>query len=170
MLFRRPKMHAYFICYIDLCDTPGVIVFGDKILYHLICEMRTIADNATVAERIRFYRTKRGVFGDTLAEMIGMSRYAIMDYENGRSEPSLADLKKMAVALEIEEDKLFDDYYSFLNYPYFVKIKEMRKRHKLKQHQLAEMMGVSIHAIKGWEQSRHVIGRKSWEQLMVLRL
>ena len=83
-------MHKDFISYANLCDTASVACFGDKILYHLTCDMRTLDENATVAERIRFFRTKRNMNGDTLAELIGLSRFAIMDYENGISDPILA--------------------------------------------------------------------------------
>ncbi len=98
-----------------LCDTSSVAYFCGKILYHLACEMRTLDENATVAERIRFYRTKRHINGDTLAELVGISLHALIYYENSQSEPTLEDLKKIAKVLDIEADKLFDDYYRFLD-------------------------------------------------------
>ena len=105
--------------------------FRGKMLIHLVCEMHTLADEATVGEKIRFYRGKRGMTGDALAGFCGISRYAVMDYENGVTEPSLADLRKMAEVLEVVADKLYDDYYAFLAYPYAERIKCIRLEHRL---------------------------------------
>jgi len=143
---------------------------GGKILYHLICEMHTLDENATVGERIRFYRTKRHILGNTLAEMVGLSRYAIMYYENNQTEPLLEDLKKIAHALGVEADVLYDDYYRFLDYPYSAKIKEIRKVHGLYQRELGEMMGVSRRAAERWESGKNVVSRSTWERLESLSL
>ncbi len=42
----------------QLCDTPSIVYFQLKLLYHLTCEIRTLDENATVGERIRFCRSK----------------------------------------------------------------------------------------------------------------
>ncbi len=130
--------------------------------------MKTLPENATVAERIRFYRTKRHVNGDTLAERIGMSRHAIMDYEGGKVEPLLEDLKKMADVLGIEADKLFDDYYRFLDAPYSERIKQMRAEHGLTQKELGAMLGVGRRAVERWEHGKHRVARETWERLKEL--
>jgi len=132
--------------------------------------MRTISECASVFEKIRFYRTKRDISSNMLAAMVGLSRYAIMYYENNQTEPLLEDLKKIAVALDIEADKLYDDYYRFLDYPYGERIKEIRKEHGLFQHQLAKMLGSDRRTIERWEHGRGVIKRATWEKLKSLGL
>ena len=134
------------IIYVELCDTGTVAVLGDKLLYHWTYEMRTLNENATVGEKIRFHRMKRNLHGYTLAELVGLSRYAILYYENNQTEPLLDDLKKIAAALDIEADKLYDDYYRFLDYPYFTKVKQLRKEHGLLQRELGAMLGVTRRA------------------------
>jgi len=119
--------------------------------------MRTISECASVSEKIRFYRTKRDIHGYMLAEMVGLSRHAIMDYENNQTEPLLEDLKKIALALVVEVDMLYDDYYRFLDYPCSEKIKEIRKERGLYQHQLAKMLGADRRTIERWEHGRGVI-------------
>jgi len=130
--------------------------------------MRSLCKGITVGEKIRFYRTKRNIHGYTLAEAVGLSRFAIMYYENNQSEPLLEDLKKIAVALEIESDKLFDDYYRFLDYPYSEKIKEIRKERNLLQRELGETLGVGRRAVERWEHGKNVIARETWELLREL--
>jgi transcriptional regulator with XRE-family HTH domain len=132
--------------------------------------MRTLDENATTAERIRFYRMKRNMKGDTLSELAGFSRHTIMRYENNQSEPSFDDLKKVADALGIEVDKLYDEYYRFLDYPYPQRVKQMRAENNLLQRQLGEMLGVNRRAIERWEHGKHVVNREVWEQLKALEL
>ena len=93
-----------------------------------------------------------------------------MYYENNQTEPLLEDLKKIATALGIEADKLYDDYYRFLDYPYGKKIKEIRKEHNLYQRQLAKMLGADCRTIERWEHGRGVIKRATWEKLKDLGL
>jgi transcriptional regulator with XRE-family HTH domain len=93
-----------------------------------------------------------------------------MSYENNQTEPLLKDLKKIAQILEIEVDKLFDDYYRFLDYPYNEKIKELRKRQKLPQCELGAILGVGRRAVENWERGNTVTKRKTWERLRKLNL
>jgi len=132
--------------------------------------MKTLNENATVAERIRFYRTKRNMNGDTLADLAGMSRYAIMYYENSQTEPLLEDLKAIANALNIEADMLYDDYYRFLDYPYTAKIKQVREEHGLLQRELGVMLGVTRRAVERWEHGRNRVTRNVWDKLKTLNL
>ena len=93
-----------------------------------------------------------------------------MRYENNQVEPTLNDLKLIANALDIEADKLYDDYYRFLDYPYTTRIKQLRTDKKLLQRELGAMLGVTRRAVERWEHGRNVIGRDSWEQLIALNL
>lgn len=127
--------------------------------------MRVLDKNADVSEKIRFYRKKRDIKGDALAKLIGLSRYAIIYYENNQSSPSLEDLKKIANALNIEEDKLFDDYYRFLNYPYTELINKIRNKNNLLQRELGKILGVSQRTIGRWEQGENTLSREMWEKL-----
>ena len=153
-----------------LCDAPSVVVLGDKLLYHLVCDMVTLSRDASIGERIRYYRRKAGLYTHELAELATISRHAVMDYENGTSEPLLELLNKIAEICSVEADKLYDEYYAFLAYPYSAKLKEIRKTNKLLQRDLAALLGVGTSAVADWEQGRTVIKRKTWEQLVELGL
>ena len=161
-------LYYYGINYLSLCDAPPMAQIAGKLLYHVICEFRILEENASIGKKIRFFRTKRYPNSHMLAEAVGLSRYAILDYENGVSEPSLEDLNKISVALKIEADKLYDDYYKFLNYPYYVKIKEIRTEHNLLQRELGEMLEVGRRAVERWEHGKNIVSREKWEQLSLL--
>ena len=158
------------LCYIDLCDTSSVTYFRGKLLYHLICEMKVLSENATVSEKIRFYRTKRHMNGDTLAALIGVHRHTIIHFESNNAEPTLSNLKNIAATLDIEADKLFDDYYRFLDYPYSEKIKEIRSAHNLFQREFGAVVGVGRRAVEHWEHGKNKVTREMWEKLKELKL
>ena len=99
-----------------------------------------------------------------------MRRHAIIHYENNTTEPHLNDLKKMAAVLEIEPDKLFDDYYRFLDYPYSKKVKEIRSRHNFLQRELGDILGVNRRTIECWEYEKNQVSRETWAKLKTLKL
>ena len=132
--------------------------------------MVTLSRDACISERIRYYRRKAGLYTHELAELATISRYAVMDYENGASEPPLEILNKIAEICGVEADKLYDGYYAFLAYPYSAKLKEIRKENKLRQRDLATILDIGASAVADWEQGRTVIKRKTWKRLQELCL
>lgn len=105
------------------------------------------------------------MLGEQVADLVGVSRYAFMSYEADETEPRLEDLQKIAAILEIEEDKLYDDYYSFLAYPYSTLIKNIRKQKSLRQHELGGLLNVHQGTVKRWESGEHTVTREVWQQM-----
>jgi transcriptional regulator with XRE-family HTH domain len=124
--------------------------------------------HSPIHEKIRIYRLRKGLHQDELAEKVGISRHAVMDYERGTSEPPLEMLNKIAAVCGAEAGKLYDGYYAFLAHPYSVKLKEIRKDNNLLQRDLAAMLGIGVSAVADWEQGKTIIKRKTWERLMEL--
>ena len=154
--------------YLALCDAPSIAYLGGKVLYHVVFKMRILSENSSVGERIGFYRRKRYLKSHTLGLQIGLSRYAIMDYENGKTEPSLEDLKKIAVVFDVEVDKFYDDYYRFLDYPYYARVKEIRTERKMTQARFGELLGVTPTTVKRWEWGKNKVSREVWEKMKAL--
>ena len=169
----------YSICYLELCDAPGRVWFEGKLLYHLVCRGFMLPDwvydeqhlcHSPIHEKIRIYRIRNGLQQQELAERAGISRHAVMRYENGLTKPTLEILYVIADVLGIKVDKLYDGYYAFLAYPYSAKMKEIRKANKLLQRELATMLGVGTKAVADWEQGKSVALKKTWEKLLELEL
>ena len=53
-------------------------------------------------ERIKALRKKKNLSQAELADLVGVKSYSVADWEQGRSEPSIENLNKLAVALECE--------------------------------------------------------------------
>jgi transcriptional regulator with XRE-family HTH domain len=137
-------------------------------LYHLACELKVLADDAPVSERIRYYRIKRGMDGDVLAGLIGVSRATVTHYEKGNNHPTVEGLKRIAEALGIEINLLFDEYYDFLAYPYTERLRQVREDNNLTPGELAALLDVSSVTINAWQRGQYVMNRKAWEKLKVL--
>lgn len=55
---------------------------------------------------LKYYREEKGLTQSALAEMVGISRFSIMDYENCSKSPTLDTARKIASALDVELDFL----------------------------------------------------------------
>lgn len=134
-------------------------------MIHTVFPLHILDEKATVGERIRFYRMKRHMTGNMLAQKCGISRYAIMDYESGETEPDLLALKRIASVLEINADNLYDEYYRFLAYPYSKKLKEMRKQMKLTQKEFGNLFGVGRKTVERWESGEILTTRERYYEI-----
>ena len=70
--------------------------------YFLISEVKLL-------EEIRNVRKKRGLSQEQLARNSGLSRYSIINFETGRRNPRVKDLKNIAKALNVSVAELISD-------------------------------------------------------------
>jgi Helix-turn-helix. len=143
---------------------------GSRILIHTIFSLYILPDNGTVGQKIRYYRLKRHMFIDFLSSKTGTSRHAIMDYEKDRTEPELEVLKSIANTLKINPVELYDEYYQFLDYPYYALVKEVRRKMYLTQKQFGAYFGVGRRTVERWEAGRNKVTREVFEQMKMLKL
>lgn len=57
-------------------------------------------------KEIRCSRKKQGLSQEKLAKMSGLSRYTIMNFESGKRDPRIKDLRKIANALNVPIEEL----------------------------------------------------------------
>lgn len=60
------------------------------------------------ADRIRFFRQKKGLSQHTLGEMLGVSGTAVHKWEHGQSQPDIPALQKMSAIFGVSIDELCD--------------------------------------------------------------
>lgn len=58
--------------------------------------------------KLRQLRQENGLTQVQLAKLLFVRSYTISDWENGRSEPSCLDIKKLCVLLDVCADELFE--------------------------------------------------------------
>ena len=79
------------ICY-------SYVIFAN-LLYNLV-----MAFNRT----LKILRIERGLYQKDLAKLIGVESYNISNWEQGRTEPCLDDLRKLCTALKVSADELLE--------------------------------------------------------------
>lgn len=130
-----------------------------------------MSESAPIGDKIRFYRRKKKMLIRELAKAVGISRYAMMDYERSITEPSLDIILKISKILDVDKEKLFDNYFKFLDYPYSEKIKEIRKEKQLTQLELALLLNVSDrHTVARWESGKCNVTRNVYTKIEGLSL
>jgi len=59
-----------------------------------------------IGEAIKNLRAKRGMSQDALAEMVGVSRQAISNWENGKAQPDAETLAKLGAIFDVSVDSI----------------------------------------------------------------
>lgn len=67
----------------------------------------------TIGEKIKALRQKKGLTQKQLGDLCGMADSAIRRYENGRANPKLQTLRKIAEALNVTLSELVVDWTTF---------------------------------------------------------
>ena len=65
-----------------------------------------------LAESIRFYRERAGLYQSDLGRMLGVSAQAVSKWERGKSEPDSTCIMKMCQLFECTVNDLFGSDYS----------------------------------------------------------
>ena len=73
-------------------------------LLHLEFPWVSIASDASPREQLRYYREYRGLLRRELGDMTGMSETTILNYELGYMPIAYDKAKRLAKALEIDEN------------------------------------------------------------------
>jgi transcriptional regulator with XRE-family HTH domain len=136
-----------------------------KPMLHFVYPLRTISDDATIGEKIAFYRKKRNLFGNDLANLIGIDRVTMIRYENDQLDCPYDVIIRISEALNVDRHLLMDEYLQFIDYPYSVFIKQRRKELHLRQCDLGEQLGVTRRQIERWEHSVNIIPKEKYHKL-----
>lgn len=120
-------------------------------------------DYTTPGERIRACRQSKGWLIKTLAKKSGLSITGISYIENGKSNPDLKTLKKLAEVLDVPVSHL-SCYEMLPENTLMEKLEKARLYHGHTKKEMAHELGVSIKSIFAWQTGRQP-GEKSMEKI-----
>lgn len=103
-----------------------------------------------------------------LACATGFDRNTIICYENNIHHCGLAECSKIAAALEIEPEFLYDDYLFFISDGCGTKIKSLRKQLNLSQQSFGQLLKTSKKTVGRWERGQNIPLRDNVEMLLQL--
>lgn len=123
---------------------------------------------SNISERIKLLRNEKGITQAELARVIGLSKIAVVGYENNRREPN----SKAMAALEdffqvsgkylrgetdernIPEAKQVNKHKQSVNQEISIRIKALRKELDITQKQLSDYTGIAYQSIVNYELGR----------------
>ena len=135
-------------------------------LMHLKFCFESIPDESTPAAMLRYYRQRKGLTTRQLAESVGIVPATLLMYESEKFPIPYQTEVAMAEVLEIDRNMLFDDFARFVDYPYSVKLREVRKAYGINQTDFAEKANIRYSIYAKWETAAHQPSRKMYEQLV----
>ena len=120
----------------------------------------------TTADKLRYYRYKKGLLQRDVADHAGIERTTYNTYEVvERDYYPLEILKQIAGLLEVEVAELLDDYNTFLCNGQARQLKALRKQLGLTQKTFAKQIGVHPTTYKCWEWEQARMTKKTWEKI-----
>lgn len=134
---------------------------------HAVWKIPQINENSTLGEQIKYYRRLANIKQTDLCLKLGYDRGVFNRLEN--KELKLVNVKLIKdIIKELDiADKIVmnDDYIAFLLDNPSQTILDLRKKHNLKQIDLAKMLGKSVSVIKNWETGKSQMTRTSYDKL-----
>ena len=110
------------------------------------------------AQRLKFFREKKGWTQSELAEKAGVAESSIYFYEKGKNYPNILILQYLCTALEISSDNLIGlgepTIKVGLPANFSMRLKYFRELNSLTQKELAERSGIYVSQLKGYEYCR----------------
>ncbi|MBR1442353.1 MAG: recombinase family protein, partial [Firmicutes bacterium] len=134
-------------------------------LIHIVVPVRELLEEATVGEKIAFYRCKVDLTQRELAEMLEINRITMVKYENNIIDFNMNILHKISVVLGVPPTFLYDDYFSFIASPASKIIKNYRETHQMTQKEFAKFLNVSKREVERWESQNTIPSRDNYEKI-----
>ena len=107
--------------------------------------------DALPGEKIRYYREKKGVSKEELADFLGITVYGLINLEKGFNPVYYKDAVLIGKYLEVEPEAFMDEYAVFCKQGYGKKIKAIRNAFGVSQNDFADMVGVDRSTVSIWE-------------------
>lgn len=119
----------------------------------------------TTGERLKFYRLKAKLTQDELAKASNMSVCTIKRFESNKRAPNASTCQRLANALNIDINLLYDEHLKFISNDYSTHIKAYRKSANLTQQQLADILNISKKTLSCWERKAQYPSKQMYKRI-----
>ncbi|MCT3091767.1 helix-turn-helix transcriptional regulator [Lactococcus lactis] len=103
------------------------------------------------AEQLKTLRKINGITQKELAEKLKIKQNSYSDWENGKSEPNIEMLVRIADYFDVSLDYLMGGKMKNITEAFSLCLKKIRMKRKLSQKQIAEELKISQQQYSKWE-------------------
>ncbi|MDR9866431.1 helix-turn-helix transcriptional regulator [Lactococcus cremoris] len=103
------------------------------------------------AEQLKTLRKINGLTQKELAEKLKIKQNSYRDWENGKSEPNIEMLVRIADYFDVSLDYLMGGKMKNITEEFSLCLKKIRMKRKLSQKQIAEELKISQQQYSKWE-------------------
>ena len=103
------------------------------------------------AEQLKTLRKINGLTQKELAEKLKIKQNSYSDWENGKSEPNIEMLVRIADYFDVSLDYLLGGKMKNITEEFSLCLKKIRMKRKLSQKQIAEELKISQQQYSKWE-------------------
>lgn len=156
------KRLSLLVVFTIKCISPSKIVDAELFFK----KFPTPQDAPTIADKLRWYRHKRGLLQREVAEAIGVDRTTYFRYETTDFNDHYPKDKLLALAqlYQIDISEFLDDYNLFLCRGQAIEVKKKREQLGMSKRAFARFLGVSKTAVINWENESVRMSKKLWER------
>jgi len=123
-----------------------------------------LASTASVADKLRHNRLRKGLLQREVAEYLGIERTTYTAYEEDRRDYyPFSFLDNISSLFNINVHDLLDEYNAFLHNGQALQLKALREQMDLSQSDFATHFGVTKLQIKRWEKDEIRITKRFWQ-------
>ena len=103
------------------------------------------------AEQLKTLRKKNSLTQKELAEKVGVKQNSYANWENGKREPNIEMLVRIADYFDVSLDYLLGGKMKNITEEFSLCLKKLRMKRKLSQKQIAEELKISQQQYSKWE-------------------
>lgn len=125
------------------------------------------AEIATVADKLRYYRHKKALRQQDVADKAGIHRatYCAYEQEDRKIPYPLDKLSKVAELFNIEITALLDQYNLFLYNGQGQQVRALRQSLGLTKEEFGKLYGFHAHTVNQWQNDRIQMLKSTWGKL-----
>ena len=166
--------------YVMVCHSNGEVRFAPLYIHrfpflrpHFLAEAEKVnigSDSPkkfeTIADKLRYYRHRRGLLQREVADYMGIKRTTYSAYEeDGRDYYPFDVLERLAGLYGVGISYLIDEYNAFLCNGQAQQVRALRDKMKMTQAEFVNHFGISKGQIKKWETGKARMGKKFWKRI-----
>lgn len=133
-----------------------------KMLMHFRFVFESLTALSCPGEYIRYYRRRQGLTTRQLADKLHIVPATVCGYEQGRFPLPYDIAVAISEILQIPSNVLFDEYCSFIVFPYTERLQKIRANYHLSQAEFANKANIAPSIYSKWESGYRRPSRKMY--------